>query len=80
MRTYLPWRVQSNDEGGFDELVVGGRGVGVDALIHAEMMSDRSIFVSIGPLCIWAHVTKSGRVKVTHTKTRPTPKRSKGGT
>lgn len=58
----LRWRVQSDDEGGFDELVVaaGVRG----ALVHAEMMTRRSIFVSIGDLRVWAHV-KRGKVVVT---------------
>lgn len=63
------WRVQSNDDGGFDELVVhyGGR---EGCLIHAEMMDQRSIFVSVGDLCIWAHVDRKGRVVVTGTEDR----------
>lgn len=61
------WRVQSNDDGGFDELVVhyGGKH---GCLIHAEMMNDREIFVSVGDLAIWAHVDKAGRVVVTGTE------------
>lgn len=61
----LPWRVQSNDDGGFDELVVGGRVKGNTCLIHAEMMNRRAIFVSVGELRVWAHVEKDGTVKVT---------------
>lgn len=58
----LRWRVQSDDGGGFDELAVsaGGR----EALVHAEMMDRRSIFVSVGGVRVWAHVYR-GKVKVT---------------
>ncbi len=63
----LRWRVQSNNDGGFDELVVtNDKEHG--CLIHAEMMNDRAIYVSVGDLCIWAHVDKEGRVRVTHTE------------
>lgn len=58
----LRWRVQSNDEGGFDELVVSVP-AGL-ALVHAEMMSRRSIFVSVGDINVWACV-KKGKVVVT---------------
>ncbi len=61
----LPWRVQSDDEGGFDELVVGGRVKGNTCLIHAEMMNRRSIFVSVGELRVWAHIDKNGQAVVT---------------
>lgn len=61
----LPWRVQSDDEGGFDELVVGGRVKGNTCLIHAEMMNRRSIFVSVGGLNVWAHINKDGQAVVT---------------
>ena len=60
----LAWRVQSSDSGGFDELVVGVRG-GPGVLIHAEMMSDRAIFVDVAGLRVWAYVDKKGRARVT---------------
>jgi hypothetical protein len=75
----LRWRVQSKDDGGFDELVVSaGKG---DALVHAEMMSDREIFVSVGELRVWAYVDKRGKAVVTmienESEVQPVPKRAK---
>jgi hypothetical protein len=66
----LRWRVQSNHEGGFDELVVSANVKG-DALIHAEMMNDRDIFVSVGEVNIWACVDARGRVRVTSVEGLP---------
>lgn len=73
----LSWRVQSNDEGGFDELVVRGRARG-ECLIHAEMMNDRAIFVSVGDYMIWAHVNKQGKVVVTHKERARPPSQQRG--
>lgn len=67
MAKTLRWRFQTDDEGGFDELVVG-RGPGM--LIHAEMMDERSIFVDVAGLCVWAYVGKDGVARVTHTENR----------
>jgi hypothetical protein len=64
----LEWRVKSGPEGGFDELVVHGRATTGPALIHAEMMDERSIFVSIGHLKVWAHVGRDGVARVTMTE------------
>lgn len=61
----LKWRVQSDDEGGFDEIAVTSK---AGCLIHAEMMDERSIFVSIGSHRVWAYVNKQGVVKVTGTE------------
>jgi hypothetical protein len=58
----LSWRVNAPD-GEFDELVVYSKKG--DALVHAEMMTDRAIFVSVGALNVWAYVKKDGTVKVT---------------
>ncbi len=67
MAKELEWRIQESPDGGFDELVVfAGKG---PALIHAEMMNKRDIFVSIGPLRIWATVGKDGIATVTATET-----------
>ncbi|HXG69966.1 MAG TPA: hypothetical protein VNJ04_05055 [Gemmatimonadaceae bacterium] len=68
----LPWRVQSGQDGGFDELVVG-MGMRPNCLIHAEMMDERSIFVTVAGLRIWAHVGRNGKAVVTHTEQDPTP-------
>ena len=63
----LAHRVRLNDDGSFDELVVSTpKG---DALIHAEMMDRRAIFVSIGPMSIWAWVNEEGVVEITGTET-----------
>ena len=62
----LPWRFQTDDATGFDELVVGIGGN--PCLLHAEMMSERAIFVTVGDLMIWAHVDSKGKAKVTHTE------------
>ena len=70
MANELDWRIQESTDGGFDELVVyadGKKGKN-PALIHAEMMNKRDIFVSIGSLRIWATVER-GVARVTHTET-----------
>ncbi len=72
-KKFLPWRIQSNPDTGFDELVVGIGGN--PCLIHAEMMDERSIFVTVGDLAIWATADKHGRTKVTHTERRKTSKK-----
>jgi hypothetical protein len=61
----LPWRVQSNDDGGFDEIVVGsGKGM----ILHAEMMNDRSCFIDLAGLRIWVTVGRDGVARVTETE------------
>lgn len=60
----LPWWTKEEPGGGFGELVVDtGSG---PSLLHAEMVDKRSIFVRVGPVCIWAYVGRSGKVYVTH--------------
>ncbi len=59
----LPWRFQTNDDTGFDELVVGKGSF--PCLLHAEMMNRRSIFVTVANLSIWAYVDKHGKAHVT---------------
>ena len=49
-RKTLAWRLNKDDDGGFDEIVVGMGLAGHQALLHAEMMNARDIFVSIGPM------------------------------
>ena len=68
----LKWRVQS-DMNGFDELVVSAATGAKECLIHAEMMSGRDIFVSIGPLRVWATVRRDGTVEVTNTEQDAAP-------
>lgn len=65
----LPWRFQTDDRTGFDELVVGMGGR--PCLLHAEMMTERAIFVTIGELAVWAHVGKDGVARVTGAEWRP---------
>ncbi len=72
-RKALPWRFQTDAATGFDELVVGIGGR--PCLLHAEMMNERSIFVTVGDLAIWATADKHGNTKVTHTERRPMPKK-----
>ena len=69
----LPWRVQSGPEDEFDELVVGMGGR--PCLIHAEMLNERSIFVTVGDLAIWAYVDKHGDAHVSNTERRKLPKK-----
>lgn len=57
----LPWRVQSDDDGGFDEIVVGR---GDTLMLHAEMMSDRSMFVDVAGLKIWVGIGKDGKAYI----------------
>ena len=76
-RKTLAWRLNKDDDGGFDEIVVGMGLAGHQALLHAEMMNTRDIFVSIGSLRIWAHVNRKGEVVVTGTETDDPPKRGR---
>lgn len=60
----LAYRFKADDVTGFDELVVkSGKPNGV--LIHAEMMDERGIFVSVGDVRIWAYINKKGEAVVT---------------
>ena len=72
-RKTLAWRLNKDDDGGFDEIVVGMGLAGHQALLHAEMMNARDIFVSIGPMRIWATVRRDGTVEVTNTEQDATP-------
>lgn len=72
-RKALPWRMQTDGQSGFDELVVGIGGR--PCLIHAEMMNERSIFVTVGDLAIWATADKHGNTKVTNTERRKPPRK-----
>ncbi len=73
----LSWRMQTGVDGGFDELVVSARARKSPCLIHAEMMDDRAIFVSVGHIAIWAHVGRDGVARVTHMEARPVKGRAK---
>ncbi len=59
----LKWRVQS-DLTGFDEIVVTTGDPG-GCLLHAEMLGGKTIFVSVGPVRLWAHINDKGVATVT---------------
>ena len=61
------WRVQSDDRGLFDEIVVRkGKGAHGGLILHAEMMNDRSCFIDVAGLCLWVHVGRDGVARITH--------------
>jgi hypothetical protein len=84
------WRVQSDDRGRFDEIVVHvgrrakppkrivrGKVVAnpkADSrsglILHAEMMNDRSCFITVCDRCFWVHVGRNGVAKITYEETR----------
>lgn len=61
----LFWRVQSDEDGGFDELVVKSRRQKGGVLIHAEMMNSKAIYVDVAGVRIWAHVDRQGHARAT---------------
>ena len=70
------WRVQSDDEGRFDEIVVV---IGKDTapgdsanglVLHAEMMDDRCCFVDVAGLCLWVQIGDDGISRITHAENR----------
>jgi hypothetical protein len=58
------WRVQSDDRGDFDEIVVSKGGA---LMLHAEMLDrpGRSLFVDVAGVCMWVHVGRDGKARVT---------------
>ena len=69
------WRVQSDDEGRFDEIaVVTGNepspGKLGGLILHAEMMDNRSCFIDVAGLCLWVHVGKDGNARITYAEDR----------
>jgi hypothetical protein len=70
------WRVQSDERGCFDEIVVvtgrerraGLRKSGL--MLHAEMMNDRSIFVDVAGVAIWVHTGPDGVARITMSEDR----------
>ena len=70
------WRVQSDDRGDFDEIVVSiGRspklGTTVGGLVlHAEMTDARSCFVDVAGFCLWVHVGRDGVARITMSEDR----------
>jgi len=70
------WRVQSDERGRFDEIVVvtgkmpkaGAHASGL--ILHAEMMNDRSCFVDVAGLCLWVHVGRDGIARITSQEDR----------
>jgi hypothetical protein len=49
------WRVQSDDRGGFDEIVVGG-------WLHVERMDHRAFFLAVGERRWHVYVGRTGKV------------------
>jgi len=70
------FRVQSDDNGDFDEIVVvhgkppkaGCRESGL--VVHVEAMGRRSYFCDIAGLCAWVFVDESGVARITMTEDR----------
>ena len=70
------WRVQSDDRGRFDEIVVvtgkspkpGQPESGF--ILHAEMMDNRSCFVDVAGVCLWVHVGTDGVARITMSEDR----------
>jgi hypothetical protein len=65
------WRVQSTDNGDFDEIVVVvGREPKVGTrnrnglVLHAEMLDDRSCFLDVAGFCLWVHTGKDGVARI----------------
>lgn len=66
------WRVQSDEAGRFDEIVVvvgketAPRSTGANGLVlHAEMMNRRECFIDIAGVCFWVSVDKDGVARIT---------------
>ena len=77
------WRVQSDDRGRFDEVVVvigaepkpGDRG---GLVLHAEMLGPRECFVDVAGLCVWVHVGRDGVARITMTEDRRAKRKRRG--
>ena len=67
------WRVQSGDDGAFDEVVVSIGGSTAGLVLHAEMMDDRDCFIDVAGLCLWVHVVDDGVARITHQEDRRRP-------
>jgi hypothetical protein len=67
------WRVQSDDRGDFDEIVVlkGPQTKTAPGLIlHAEMLDNRSCYVDVAQFCLWVHVGRDGIARITMSEDR----------
>jgi hypothetical protein len=65
------WRVQSDERGRFDEVVVtAGRLPRGGMIFHAEMMDDRSCFVDVAGLAIWVYVGRDGVARISMVEDR----------
>jgi len=78
------WRVQSNEDGTFDEIVVS---LGPQArpnrnrhgaaltpsggfMLHAEMCDERSCFIDVAGFCLWVFKDDKGIVRITMAEDR----------
>jgi len=66
------WRVQSDDRGEFDEIVVGD-------WLHVERLDTNHYYVRIGERVSWATPEKDGRVTITYEEDRPARARAAKG-
>ncbi len=68
-RRRIRWRVQSDNDGSFDEIVVGSSSN--DGLIlHAEHMGNSSYFIDVAGICIWAFIDSEGRALIASSEDR----------
>lgn len=63
------WRVQSDEDGRFDEIVIRDGRKRRGLVLHAEAMSLRSYFIDVAGLCLWVSV-KNGVATITHQEDR----------
>lgn len=70
----LWWRMQTDDQGAFDELVIGDqrrmhpRSVGPSdgCAVHVEMTDERSGYVSVCDRMLWFTVDQNGKARITN--------------
>ena len=65
-------RLQTNDDGSFDEFVLG---TGKHAVVHVEMTDGRSGYADVCGFMIWFHVGKDGVPRITESEDGRTARR-----
>lgn len=61
-RKPISWRVQSDPQGAFDEIVVG---TGAGLIVHAEMLDKRTCFIDVAGLLLWVWIDDDGVAQIT---------------
>ena len=69
-RMAASWRVQSDERGHFDEIVVG---TGRSYWLHAEIMDDRSAFIDVAGLCFYVYQDANGLARISYCEDRRFP-------